>query len=106
MPFLQSPAVLRNWSACHASKLRPTDSQDTQHAKQESLLPSTRSIASLINLVRNPVENVGEIVENWYEGNTKEERAKQQARDEIKQLWYLRLWNVWVPGTGGPVLRC
>lgn len=92
MPFLHSPAVLRNLPAGHG---RPTEVQETQQPpKQGPVVRSTRSIAKLIDLVRNPVENVGEWVENWYEGTSKEERAKQQKRDEARQIWSLRLRDV------------
>ena len=96
MPFLHSPAVLRrNVPAGHGY---PTLLEDTQPPKQGPHLRSTRSIAKLIDLVRNPIENVGEAVENWYEGSTRAERARQQKRDEARQIWYLRLGNVGAPG--------
>lgn len=92
MPFLHSPAVLRNLPAGHG---RPTDVPETQQTLKQGPLPcSTRPIAKLINLVRNPIENVGELVENWYEGNTKEERLRQRKRDEARQIWSLRLRDV------------
>lgn len=92
MPFLHSPAVLRNWPAGHGNS---TESQEIHSSKQRSPnLRSTHSIARLIDLVRNPIENVGELVENWYEGSTRDERAKQQNRDEARQIWYLRLGEV------------
>ena len=102
MPFLHSPAVLQNLPAGHG---RPTAVQETQQrTKQGPLLRSTRSIAKLIDLVRNPIDNVGEYVENWYEGTTKEERARQQKHDEARQIWSLRLRDVSILGT--PVDPC
>lgn len=93
MPFLHNPAVLRNLPAGNG---RPIDLQEIQQPKQGSPPRSTRSIAKLIDLVRNPIDNVGEVVEDWYEGNTKEERARQQKRDEAIQIWSLRLCEVGV----------
>lgn len=97
MPFLHSPTVLRSFPATYGNTSGQTDGQQTRQPGQK-LLRSKSSIANLINFVRNPIDNVGEIVEDWYEGNTKEERAKQQTRDETKQILYLRLYNVGVPG--------
>lgn len=47
-----------------------------------------------MHFVRNPIDTVGETVEDWYEGNTKEERIKQQILEDKKQILYLRLRNV------------
>lgn len=55
------------------------------------MLPSTSSIANLIHFARNPLENVGEAVENWYDGSTKEERATRQGVADRKQLLYLKM---------------
>lgn len=100
MPFLHSPAVLRNLPAGHG---RPTGVQEPlQPLKQGPVVRSTRSIAKLIDFVRNPVENVGVVVESWYEGTTKEERARQQKRDEARQIWSVRLRDVsvsWHPNS-------
>lgn len=85
MPFLHSPAVLGNL---------PAGQESSQPAKQGPAIRSTRSIAKLIDFVRNPVENVGEFVESWYEGTTKEERVRQQKREEARQIWSLRLRDV------------
>jgi hypothetical protein len=97
MPFLYSPTVLRNFPTAYGNAPRQTGLQETRKSGHKPL-HSKNSIANLINFIRNPIDNVGEIVEDWYEGNTKEERAKQQTRDETKQILYLRLCDVGVPG--------
>ena len=52
---------------------------------------STSSLASLVRLARNPIENIGEAVENWYDGTTKEDRARRQSLADRKQLLYLKM---------------
>lgn len=93
MPFLQSSVLLQNLFTNHAKDSASTDLV-RKHASSQKSLRSHRSLANLIEFVRNPVENVGEAVENWYEGNTKEDRRRRQSRDEQKQILYLRLQNV------------
>ena len=53
--------------------------------------PSSSSLASLVHFTRNPIENIGEAVENWYDGTTKEERARRQRVADRKQLLYLKM---------------
>lgn len=52
---------------------------------------SSSSLASLVHFARNPIENIGEAVENWYDGTTKEERARRQSVADRKQLLYLKM---------------
>ncbi|KAL9121526.1 MAG: hypothetical protein Q9187_001911 [Circinaria calcarea] len=52
-------------------------------------LRSQGSIASLVHLVRNPIE----AVEGWCDGLTKEERAWKQRVHDRKQILYLNLRN-------------
>ena len=54
-------------------------------------LRSRSSIANLIRFARNPLENVGEIVEDWYDGSTKEERKERQEMADRMQLLYLKM---------------
>ena len=83
MSFLQTSALLP--SLGHASKANGTCHQQ---------LRSKGSIASLARLVRNPIEAVGETVEGWYDGLTKEERAQKQAIEQKRQILYLKLRDV------------
>lgn len=55
---------------------------------------SSSSLASLVHFARNPIENIGEAVENWYDGTTKEERARRQRVADRKQLLYLKMQMV------------
>lgn len=59
---------------------------------------SMSSLASLIQFVRNPVANVGQALEHYYEGDkdNKMERVRQQILEDKKQILYLRLRNVWL----------
>lgn len=93
MSFLPSSKLLQTLNIGHGHNSAPPVANGDQKAEQEPLR-SKSSIANLIQLVRNPVDTVGEAVENWYEGNTKEERIKQQILEDKKQILYLRLRNV------------
>ena len=64
---------------------------NTAHTKRGGRpLQSQGSIASLVHLVRNPIE----AVEGWRDGLTKEERAWKQRVHDRKQILYLNLRNV------------
>lgn len=64
---------------------------NTGHAKGGGRqLRSQGPIASLVHLVRNPIE----AVESWRDGLTKEERAWKQRVHDRKQILYLNLRNV------------
>ena len=89
MTFLQSPSLLQGLGLNHGHEAtRPRSAGKQQGQKQ---LRSTSSLANLIHFARNPVENVGEAVENWYDGSTKEERAERQVLADRKQLLYLKM---------------
>ena len=62
--------------------------------KQQATLRSKSSIATLIQFVRNPVANVGEVLEYWRDGYTTQERSQKQQQDNRKQTLYLKLRNV------------
>lgn len=65
---------------------------------QDQKIPrSSSSLASLIYFARNPIENVGQVVEDWYDGTTKEERARKQSLADRKQLLYLKMRMVSLP---------
>lgn len=70
---------------------RPRSSGNKQPQKPQRKLQSSSSIASLIDFVRNPTQTVGEVVENWYDGSTKEERDQRQAVEDRKQLLYVKM---------------
>ena len=58
---------------------------------------SSSSLTSLVQFARNPTENIGEAVENWYNGTTKDERARRQRVADRKQLLYLKMKMVSLP---------
>ncbi|MCJ1272214.1 hypothetical protein MMC22_012122 [Lobaria immixta] len=92
MSFLPSSKLLQTLNFGHGNNSTPPVANGDQKAGQKPLRPKS-SIANLIQFVRNPVDTVGEAVENWYEGNTKEARMKQQILQDKKQILYLRLSN-------------
>ena len=78
----------------HSLTLNHGNSQPkTPDGRQQSqkLLRSSNSLAGLVKFARNPIENIGQAVENWYDGTTKEERAKRQCLADRKQLLYLKM---------------
>lgn len=93
MAFLPGSTLLRSLTVGYGNNSAPPVADGDQNAKQKPLR-SKGSIANLIHFVRNPIDTVGETVEDWYEGNTKEERIKQQILEDKKQILYLRLRNV------------
>ena len=90
-------SILQCSGFLHGVKLnRDTDSGSvvSKGKQQYGLLRPKSSLANLIHFVRNPLENVGETVEQWRDGHTKEERARKQSLQDKKQLLYLRLREV------------
>ena len=66
--------------------------QVPDNGKQNQKLPRSSSpLSSLIHFARNPIDSIGQAVENWYDGSTKEERATRQSLADRKQLLYLKL---------------
>ena len=95
MTFIQTTPLLNGLGLIHGGdEPRPKTARNQQG--QQSLR-STSSLANLIHFARHPVENVGEAVENWYDGSTKEERARRQLLADRKQLLYLKLRTVSLP---------
>ena len=95
MTFSQTTPLWNGLGLIHgADETRPKSAKNQQG--QQSLR-ATRSLANLIHFARHPVENVGEAVENWYDGSTKEERARRQVLADRKQLLYLKLRTVSLP---------
>jgi len=91
MSFLQDTTLLR--STIHNVSKSPTKSV-TSPGKQQNVSQAhqpSSPLATLVNLVRNPVETVGEAVEGWYDGLTPEDRARRQAVEDRKHILYLKL---------------
>ena len=81
--------------------LRSTRSHDVLQQKSSrqaetnnKALNSRSSLANLIQFARNPLENIGEAVEDWYDGSTREERTRRQVVEDRKQLLYLKMRTV------------
>ncbi|KAI4131129.1 MAG: hypothetical protein LQ341_006386, partial [Variospora aurantia] len=54
-------------------------------------LQSKSSIARLLHFARHPVENFGGVVEDWYDGTSRQERKRRQDLEDRKQLLYIKL---------------
>lgn len=95
MTFIQTTPLLNGLGLIHGGAESRPKSANNQQGQQS--LRSTSSLANLIYFARHPVVNVGEVVENWYDGSTKEERARRQVLADRKQLLYLKLRTVSSP---------
>ena len=85
MAFLQHSTLLSSIGHRTGSRSRIQASRGEQHS------PTKVSVGSLVQLVRHPIETIGETVEGWRDGLTKEERARKQCLDDRKQVLNLRL---------------
>ena len=92
MTLIQTTPLLNGLGLIHGGAESHSKPANNQLGQQS--LRSTSSLANLIHFARHPVENVGEVVENWYDGSTKEERARRQVLADRKQLLYLKLRTV------------
>ncbi|KAL9599088.1 MAG: hypothetical protein Q9219_004046 [cf. Caloplaca sp. 3 TL-2023] len=52
---------------------------------------SKTSIGRILRFTQHPIENLSEVVEDWYDGTTKEERYRRQSFEDRKQFLYLKL---------------
>ncbi|MCJ1453440.1 hypothetical protein MMC28_003787 [Mycoblastus sanguinarius] len=89
MSFLRSPSLFQTLSPNHGDDVFVSNAAGK--LKEQKRLRPTSSFANLIKFVRNPLENVGEAVEDWYDGTSKEERERKQAVEDRKQLLYLKM---------------
>lgn len=98
MSFLPTANLIQSLSISHSDckELAIVDGKSKPRQKQ---IKSINSLTNLIQFVRNPVANVGQALEYYYEGDNenKEERVKQQILEDKKQILYLRLCNVCSP---------
>ena len=90
--MLAFPGLLLGSARSHDSA-QPGPAQKQQQASSLSLRPK-KPLANLVTFARIPFENAGEVVEDWLDGSTKEERAKKQAQEDREQLLYLKLRTV------------
>lgn len=98
MSFLPTANLIQSLSISHGDG-KELGIVERKTKPQKSQIQSKSSLASLIQFVRNPVANVGQALEYFYEGDkdNKVERVKQQILEDKKQILYLRLRNVWSP---------
>ncbi|KAL8670212.1 MAG: hypothetical protein Q9168_005234 [Polycauliona sp. 1 TL-2023] len=92
MSLLQTSYLLQSLTFQHEKPQPHPPSPDTASppCSPRSLEPKT-SIARLVRFARHPIENVSEVVEDWYDGSTKAERVRRQSLEDQKQLLYLKL---------------
>ena len=94
MVYFPSLPLLHTLSFNHVYEEPPTPHNGKQSQK---ILASSSSLASLVHFARNPIKNLEEAVENWYDGTTPEERARRQSLADRKQLLYLKMRMVTLP---------
>ncbi|KAL9102814.1 MAG: hypothetical protein Q9163_002092 [Psora crenata] len=89
MSFLDTASLLHRPTVYteHASSHQA--SSQGKHRQQP--LRSQSSIATLVHFAKDPLGNVGEAIEDWLHGSTKEEREGTQAAEDGKQLLYLKM---------------
>lgn len=98
MSFLPTSNFMQSLSTSHGNSKEP-GIVDGNAKRPQKQIQSKSSLANLIQFVRNPVANVGQALEYYYEGDkdNREERVKQQILEDKKQILYLRLRNVCSP---------
>jgi hypothetical protein len=92
MSLLQSTPLLQGLRLNHNDDASTPRTIGKHHA-QRSLRPA-KSLANLTQFARNPVEIASEAIEDWYDGSTKDERARRQAIADRKQLLNLKMQTV------------
>ncbi|KAL8934183.1 MAG: hypothetical protein Q9216_006032 [Gyalolechia sp. 2 TL-2023] len=85
MAILQTSTLLHPLTLQHVKPRLESSASVCKNSKSKT------SIARLLQLARHPVENLSEVVEDWYDGTTKDERDRRQSLDDRKQLLYLKL---------------
>ncbi|KAI4160417.1 MAG: hypothetical protein LQ342_005741 [Letrouitia transgressa] len=90
MSVLPNTSLLQSLTLSHGSD--STSSVPAQK-RRSGIVPlrARSSIAAVAQFVQSPVANVGELVEDWWDGSTKSERIKRQTLEEKKQVLHLRL---------------
>lgn len=87
MPLLQSAPSLLGFGHTASNEARlMSEPQNVQKP-----IRSASSIANLIDFVRNPTQNVTQVVEKWYDGTTKEDQDQRQTLEDRKQLLYVKM---------------
>ncbi|KAL8702797.1 MAG: hypothetical protein Q9201_004037 [Fulgogasparrea decipioides] len=90
MSLLQNSSLLQSLTLQHGHSRFANVASKYDACSSRSLQPRN-PIARLLQLAKHPIENVGEAVENWYDGTTDEERDKRQRFEDSKRLLYLKL---------------
>ena len=93
MSILQPSTILQSIRFGHAAPADPvTWNGKAQTVSQQ--LRSKSSLANLVHIAKHPVEHVVDSLDAWWDGYTKEQRARKQSFDQKRQILYLRLREV------------
>ncbi|KAL8794362.1 MAG: hypothetical protein Q9195_003060 [Heterodermia aff. obscurata] len=90
MSILQPSTLLPRISFGHAPKADSVTLNGKLQTVSQQLC-SKSSLANLVNIAKHPVENVVDSLDTWWDGYTKEQRARKQYFDQKRQILYLRL---------------
>ncbi|KAI4288979.1 MAG: hypothetical protein L6R35_001761, partial [Caloplaca aegaea] len=91
MSILQSSTLLQSLTLQHGnSQPTPALKKSRPHTPPNAL-HSKSSIARLLHFARHPVEKFGGVVEDWYDGTSRQERKRRQDLEDRKQLLYIKL---------------
>ncbi|KAL8997938.1 MAG: hypothetical protein Q9169_002931 [Polycauliona sp. 2 TL-2023] len=90
MSLLQTSYLLQSLTFQHKEQHPSQPDAESRTCDPGSVQPKA-SIARLVQFARHPIENVTEVVEDWYDGSTRDERARRQSLEDRKQLLYLKL---------------
>ena len=93
MSILQPSTILQSIRFGHAAPADPVTVNGKAQTKSQQL-GSKSSLASLIHIAKHPVENVVDSLDSWWDGYTKEQRARKQSFEQKRQILYLRLREV------------
>lgn len=93
MSILQPSTILQSIGFGHAAMADPVTFNGKPQIPSRQL-HSQSSLANLVHIVKHPVENVVDSWDTWWDGYTKEQRARKQSFDQKRQILYLRLREV------------
>ena len=97
MSFLQPVSLLQHINSEYIGNTSPPCSPHKGQPRRQ--IRPIKSLANLVHCARNPVAVASEAIEDWYDGSTKEERARRQSVADQQQLLYLKMRTVSLSGS-------